>query len=66
MFNYINFKNQVKVRLCAYVWRKIKTYEEYVFNYEEAYTLLTRHFKVSNLEPFGLEGQEMAIQAADE
>ena len=42
----------------------IKTYEEYVFNYEEAYTLLTRHFKVSNLEGFGLEGRELAIQAA--
>ena len=42
----------------------IKTYEEYVFNYDEAYTLLTRHFKVSNLEGFGLEGRKLAIQAA--
>ena len=42
----------------------IKTYEEYVFNYEEAYTVLTRHFKVSNLEGFGLEGKELAIQAS--
>ncbi len=42
----------------------IKTYEEYVFNYDEAYTLLTRHFKVSNLEGFGLEGKKLAIQAA--
>ena len=42
----------------------IKTYEEYVFDYDEAYTLLTRHFKVSNLEGFGLEGQKLAIQAA--
>ncbi|MFX0165599.1 MAG: DNA mismatch repair protein MutS [Candidatus Hodarchaeota archaeon] len=42
----------------------IKTYEEYVFNYDEAYTILTRHFKVSNLEGFGLEGRILAIQAA--
>jgi len=42
----------------------IKTYEEYVFDYDEAYTLLTRHFKVSNLEGFGLEGRKLAIQAA--
>ncbi|MFX1376679.1 MAG: DNA mismatch repair protein MutS [Promethearchaeota archaeon] len=42
----------------------IKTYEEYVFTYDEAYTLLTRHFKVSNLDGFGLEGRELAIQAA--
>jgi DNA mismatch repair protein MutS len=42
----------------------IKTYDEYVFNYEEAYTVLTRHFKVSNLDGFGLEGRELAIQAS--
>ena len=42
----------------------IKTYEEYVFNYDEAYSVLTRHFKVSNLEGFGLEGRELAIQAS--
>ncbi|MFX1409472.1 MAG: DNA mismatch repair protein MutS [Promethearchaeota archaeon] len=42
----------------------IKTYEEHVFYYDEAYTLLTRHFKISNLESFGLENKEMAIQAA--
>ncbi|MFW9899589.1 MAG: DNA mismatch repair protein MutS [Candidatus Thorarchaeota archaeon] len=42
----------------------IKTYEEYVFNYEESYTLITRHFKVSNLEAFGIEGKKMAIRAA--
>ncbi|MHA1915309.1 MAG: DNA mismatch repair protein MutS [Promethearchaeota archaeon] len=42
----------------------IKTYDEYVFNYDEAYTLLTRHFKVANLEGLGLEGKEIAIQAA--
>ena len=42
----------------------IKTYEDYVFNYEEAYSLITRHFNISNLEGFGLEGVEMAIQSA--
>ena len=42
----------------------IKTYEEYVFNYDEAYAVLTRHFKVSNLDGFGLEGRELAIQAS--
>ncbi|MFX1279932.1 MAG: DNA mismatch repair protein MutS [Promethearchaeota archaeon] len=42
----------------------IKPYGEHVFNYEEAYDVLTRHFKVSNLNGFGLEGQELVIQAA--
>ncbi|MFX1427546.1 MAG: DNA mismatch repair protein MutS, partial [Promethearchaeota archaeon] len=42
----------------------IKPYGEYVFNYEEAYDVLTRHFKVSNLNSFGLEEQELAIRAA--
>jgi DNA mismatch repair protein MutS len=41
----------------------IKTYQEYVFNYDEAYTLITRHFKIANLEAFGLESLEMAVQA---
>ncbi len=41
----------------------IKTYQEYVFNYDEAYNIITRHFKISNLESFRLEGLEMAIQA---
>ncbi|MFX0038107.1 MAG: DNA mismatch repair protein MutS [Promethearchaeota archaeon] len=42
----------------------IKTYEEHVFLYEEAYTLISRHFKIANLKSFGLEDKEMAIQAA--
>ncbi|MFX0043708.1 MAG: DNA mismatch repair protein MutS [Candidatus Hodarchaeota archaeon] len=42
----------------------IKSYEEHVFYYDEAYALLTRHFKVSNLKSFGLENNQMAIQAA--
>ncbi|MHA2326204.1 MAG: DNA mismatch repair protein MutS, partial [Promethearchaeota archaeon] len=42
----------------------IKTYSDYVFGFEDAYTLITRHFNLSNLEGFGLEGSELAIQAA--
>ncbi len=42
----------------------IKSYDDYVFNIEEAYTLITRHFKISNLEGFGLEGFKLAIQSA--
>ncbi len=41
----------------------IKTYEDHVFLYDEAYTLITRHFQITNLNSFGLEGKEMAIQA---
>ncbi|MFX0153652.1 MAG: DNA mismatch repair protein MutS [Candidatus Hodarchaeota archaeon] len=42
----------------------IKSYEENVFLHEEAYTLITRHFKISNLNSFGLEDKEIAVQAA--
>jgi DNA mismatch repair protein MutS len=42
----------------------IKTYDENVFLYEEAYTLISRHFKISNLKAFGLEEKVIAIQAA--
>lgn len=42
----------------------IKNYNDYVFNYEEAYSLITRHFKLSNLKSFDLEDSEMAVQAA--
>ncbi len=42
----------------------IKTYDDYVFNFDESYTLITRHFNISNLEGFGLEGFNLAIQAA--
>ncbi|MFW9941822.1 MAG: DNA mismatch repair protein MutS, partial [Candidatus Thorarchaeota archaeon] len=42
----------------------VKSYEEYVFLYDEAHTLITRHFKISNLKSFGLEEKEMAVQAA--
>ena len=42
----------------------IKNYNDYVFNYEEAYSLVIRHFKISNLKSFDLEDSEMAVQAA--
>ncbi|MFW9827904.1 MAG: DNA mismatch repair protein MutS [Candidatus Thorarchaeota archaeon] len=42
----------------------IKNYEEFVFLYDEAYAIITRHFKVSNLESFDLEDKELATQAA--
>ena len=42
----------------------IKSYDDYVFNFEEAYTLITRHFKIANLEGFGLEGFKLAIRSA--
>jgi len=42
----------------------IKHYNDYVFNYDEAYSLVTRHFKISNLKSFDLEDSEMAVQAA--
>ncbi len=41
----------------------IKPYEEHVFLFDEAYMLITRHFKISNLKSFGLEEKEMAVQA---
>ncbi len=42
----------------------IKTYEDLVFDYDEAYNLIKRHFKISNLNSFGLENSEIAIQAS--
>ncbi|MFX1340557.1 MAG: DNA mismatch repair protein MutS, partial [Promethearchaeota archaeon] len=42
----------------------IKNYNDYVFNHDEAYSLITRHFKISNLKSFDLEDSEMAVQAA--
>ncbi len=42
----------------------IKTHNDYVFGFEESYTLITRHFNLSNLEGFGLEGLDLAIQAS--
>ncbi|MHA1661168.1 MAG: DNA mismatch repair protein MutS [Promethearchaeota archaeon] len=42
----------------------IKTHDDYAFNYDEASTLIKRHFNISNLEGFGLENDDMAVQAA--
>jgi DNA mismatch repair protein MutS len=42
----------------------IKSYDDYYFEYDEAYNLIKRHFNLSNLKGFGLEGTEMAVQAA--
>ncbi len=42
----------------------IKTYDDYYFDYDEAYTIIKRHFNISNLKGFGLEGSKMATQAA--
>jgi len=42
----------------------IKPYDDYIFNYDEAHSLITRHFKVSNLKGFDLEEKSLAIQAA--
>ncbi len=42
----------------------IKTYDNYYFDYDEAYNLIKRHFNISNLKGFGLEDAEMAVQAA--
>lgn len=41
----------------------IKTYDDYYFDYDEAYNLIKRHFNLSNLKGFGLENTEMAVQA---
>jgi len=42
----------------------IKSYEEHVFLFDEAHTLISRHFKISNLKSFDLEDKKMAVQAA--
>jgi len=42
----------------------IKSYEDFVFNYDEARDLIKRHFNISNLNSFDLENCEMAVQAS--
>lgn len=42
----------------------IKTYEDYVFNFDEASNIITRHFKLSSLAGFGLDKSTLAVQAA--
>jgi len=42
----------------------LKPYDEFAFNYDNAYNLITRHFQISNLEGFGIEDRRLAIQAS--
>lgn len=42
----------------------IKTYENLVFDFDESYNLIKRHFKISNLNSFDLENNELAVQAS--
>jgi DNA mismatch repair protein MutS len=42
----------------------IKPYDDYVFDLDEAYNIIIRHFNLSNLHSFDLEGKEFSIQAA--
>ncbi|MBY9015566.1 MAG: DNA mismatch repair protein MutS, partial [Candidatus Lokiarchaeota archaeon] len=42
----------------------IKTYEDNVFEFDESYDLIKRHFKISNLNSFDLESSELAVQAS--
>jgi len=42
----------------------IKTYDDYTFDYDQASTLIKRHFNISNLKGFGLDGAKTAVQAA--
>ncbi len=42
----------------------IKTYEDTVFEFDESYDLLKRHFNISNLNSFDLESRELAVQAS--
>jgi DNA mismatch repair protein MutS len=42
----------------------IKPYEDLVFTFDNAYNTILHHFKLSNLEGFGLEGKELAIRSS--
>ncbi|MBY9020089.1 MAG: DNA mismatch repair protein MutS [Candidatus Lokiarchaeota archaeon] len=42
----------------------VKTYEDIVFEYDESYDLIKRHFKISNLNSFDLESSKLAVQAS--
>ncbi|MEJ2276275.1 MAG: DNA mismatch repair protein MutS [Candidatus Lokiarchaeota archaeon] len=42
----------------------IKEYDDFYFSYDEASQLIKRHFEVSNLDGFGLQDSDLAIQAA--
>ena len=42
----------------------ISVYEDWYFDYSEAYKILLKHLKVSSLEGYGCEGMNAAISAA--
>ncbi|MHA1669714.1 MAG: DNA mismatch repair protein MutS [Promethearchaeota archaeon] len=42
----------------------IKPYDDFAFNFDNAYSLITRHFEISNLKGFGIEENKLAIQAS--
>lgn len=42
----------------------IKEFQDYVFEYENGYSIIIKHFNLSNLESFDLENLQMAIQAS--
>ena len=42
----------------------IKTYDDLVFEFDESYNLIKRHFKISNLNSFDLENNDLAVQAS--
>ncbi|TXT60460.1 MAG: DNA mismatch repair protein MutS [Promethearchaeota archaeon] len=42
----------------------IKDYKDYIFSHDDAYETIIRHFNVSNLKSFGLEGHDLAIKAS--
>ncbi|MBY9017308.1 MAG: DNA mismatch repair protein MutS [Candidatus Lokiarchaeota archaeon] len=42
----------------------LKSYDDFAFNFDNAYSLITRHFEISNLEGFGIEDNKLAIQAS--
>ncbi|MFX1447261.1 MAG: hypothetical protein ACFFCG_03910, partial [Promethearchaeota archaeon] len=42
----------------------IKTFDDLVFDHEEAYNLIKRHFNISSLISFDMENCELAVQAS--
>ena len=42
----------------------VKEFQDYVFEFDNSYSIITKHFNLSNLEPFDLEDLQMAIQAS--
>jgi len=42
----------------------VKEFQDYVFEYENGYSIIIKHFNLSNLESFDLEYLQMAVQAS--